>query len=729
MTGSESSSTSWFDENVGRPAANSLKESANAGLNLVNLALSPTGAELPKFTVQQGEQTAVGAVVSGLVSAVPYALAGGAVGKLSRLLPATERVGLLSNSSLHQIAGAGLLDGFRDLRPGETTAGNIAGSVAGFSVYEFGNARLKGMSFLGAAAGRLAVGASGGIAQSAFSDLGSLRTPEIGKFNEAGITGGGMNLLLPTVQHLVARSLRLNVPNHAAPDHAVPDNAVPVRPEPAPMVPAGDLQGGSAAKPPAPSPLRTEPKTPFDPTSRLDPESYSAFSVLGKYSEKLRRDEQQLLSMDGSDYATPTYTLRTMEKIAEARSNMSLIAKGQLPAEVTSAIERGWFPPNTVELLRTKLHTDLLNARQYGESGSNVADIASQSPSAAGFQGKAMENLAQQYLGSPTRLVLRALDKDSLTLGDMYDTVAGARINRGRAQTEGITIDPGMSPETMRFVETTQTAIQGIEKSLANPVTREATLAELNAQRMHSEPLIQKFAAIERAESRAAGPVELKKFPAWNEAYRLLARVEREQLDPPRYPMSVRESTSWMARALGNMEEIATGKFEPHIQAMFDQKPELLNRMRADLEKNLKENQRQSATTFQKENTQSLTYAYRNLFSPYERSSMYRLLEEQGQVPQQLNRMYSLAKMMDPFTERHRVQQGLDAIYALERGLLDPALSDNVRKSVESRRVGIMDRQLISEFSSMFADLYAHQNVATAPTDYSNVVKWTPKAK
>jgi len=223
--------SSWVQENILHPGENSLKEMANTGINLVNLAL-PKKTELSKFEIDYNEKkTFVGTLVSGAVSVVPYAVAGGVLGRVLRCVPAGESAWALHSEQFAQIGGAAAYDALRDVRPGETKLGNVAGSIAGFGTFEAGNYAIKGLSLGENRAVQLAaqlplrfgVGVAGGTMGSVFSDLGSGKAPDLGKIPEAAITSGGLNVLLPTAQSLIFKGLGLRSP--VAPAEHVDSNA------------------------------------------------------------------------------------------------------------------------------------------------------------------------------------------------------------------------------------------------------------------------------------------------------------------------------------------------------------------------------------------------------------------------------------------------------------------------------------------------------------------------
>lgn len=724
MADSSDNKGSWVEQNIVHPAGNSLKEMANAGINLVNIAL-PKNAELTKFDANYNEkQTTVGMLVSGAVSVIPYALAGGVLGRALRFVPAGESAWLLHSEQFAQIAGAAGYDGMRDLRPGETTFGNIAGSVAGFGTFEAGNYAIKGLTFGGNRAVQLAarlplrfgVGAAGGAMGSVFSDLGSGRTPELTKLPEAAITSGGLNALLPTAQSLIFKGLGLrSSPMRMA--HADSNDAPPpAQPESTKSVPVAHEQEPTVAVSPSTIKLNETP----------------GWSVFQNYGTRLHFEEMERSKLE-PDEPMPQFKMQQLEDLTNAQRNMEKIARGDLSDSTRDYIARGWLPADALKTAQEKLGADL--GKVTASSIGKVADLADYKHEFLVDRKDQLQELTGNYQGSTTRLLLKALGTDSDTLGDWYrrmSTSDNASMKVDPQKIDSMSAaksEPGPTRNTELQVAKFARAIAWAERSLANPETRETTVKGLDAARMNQNPLVDRYATAELGRNRVEGPVDLSKYPSWQEAYRTLAALERYEFEHDgRFAHDPFNAGFWTRRALTHMEQIATGDFPPAVKAEFDKHPEVLNQMRAQLEYDLDMRYRQGSGAFAKEPLANVYGDYSPLFQNYIRSPMYRFIHATtGDVPPQLERMYNHLRVANPAWRFINVEDGTKALYAIERGLMDDTMSGAIRKDLNERMRYGNDYEPIQYYAKLFERKYSKEPQPEGPTPPSNVVQFNPR--
>ncbi len=204
----------WLRYNALHPAANSgVIEPYNAVANMARF-VSFRQIEPPKMSPlpvpeakAMSRQWMIQHMSSGLAMALPYAMSGKLAGAGLRSIGSNMglggNLGLLARShSAASILGASVLDGFRDLRPGETNMGNALGGGSGFFVFEQGNALAKSMPLPGRMAVRAVTGMLGATTHQTVSSLvarGEL--PERKHLREAIVSGAFMNVALPPTQH------------------------------------------------------------------------------------------------------------------------------------------------------------------------------------------------------------------------------------------------------------------------------------------------------------------------------------------------------------------------------------------------------------------------------------------------------------------------------------------------------------------------------------------------
>jgi putative nucleotidyltransferase with HDIG domain len=155
----------------------------------------------------------VQSVASGLGSLVPYTIAGKTAGAAlrntgARLAIEGAAATLMKNEHVAFVAGAFAYDGLRATRPGETHLGNALGGAAGFIGFGASNSIAARMTNTG---DRLAIRAIGGMAG---ADLHAVVSTAVAQNRwltkeeafSAAISGGTMNILLPTVQNAITKA-------------------------------------------------------------------------------------------------------------------------------------------------------------------------------------------------------------------------------------------------------------------------------------------------------------------------------------------------------------------------------------------------------------------------------------------------------------------------------------------------------------------------------------------
>lgn len=209
----------WLAENVWNPMVNGsgiLQQYNNfTDKNIAPLKQAEASLGSPEWAVQ----TLAG--VGGAI--VPYVIAGKLTGKLFGAV--AERAGargavarVATNPGVHNVLGAGIYDFAKEPLPGETRFGTAAGSMAGFSVFEVGNAFIRGKSgtmfdsLAKRTAGRFAVGTTGGLttfetSQTIDGMLGASDDRSWRLRFESAVSGGFLNVALPAVHSGMTRAI------------------------------------------------------------------------------------------------------------------------------------------------------------------------------------------------------------------------------------------------------------------------------------------------------------------------------------------------------------------------------------------------------------------------------------------------------------------------------------------------------------------------------------------
>lgn len=214
----------WTSDNIGKPIANAaLINPWNAIASTTNGLTghskdNPLLPEIGTFDVPKANFLSVNWFAQGLSGGLgmiaPYVIAGRATGGAMRwsgdALGVEGRTAeLFKDARVAQIAGAGIYDGMRSPGQGETRLGNALSGVAGFTVFEYGNAFGKThFNFTSNIAKRGVVGFAGATAQQTVSHLVSEhRLPTTDEYIQSGISGSVLNIALPPTQDAIMRSV------------------------------------------------------------------------------------------------------------------------------------------------------------------------------------------------------------------------------------------------------------------------------------------------------------------------------------------------------------------------------------------------------------------------------------------------------------------------------------------------------------------------------------------
>jgi hypothetical protein len=155
-------------------------------------------------------------IAQALGSVVPYALAGKFAGGNLRAYKLSE------SEAAAQVAGAAFYDWLRTPNPGETRAGNAAGSAVAFGIFEGGNRLAAGTPLAGKLLLRPLTGAFGATAQLTVSHGAEWlagKTPRQEELILAAVTGATLSSALPFAQEGLRRvedsanlALKLGIP-------------------------------------------------------------------------------------------------------------------------------------------------------------------------------------------------------------------------------------------------------------------------------------------------------------------------------------------------------------------------------------------------------------------------------------------------------------------------------------------------------------------------------------
>jgi hypothetical protein len=207
----ESAVFSWLNENVAKPALNSMAcQPYNALANGINSVTAPfLGPVVPKLTPFELEPASplspewwVQTASAGLGASLPYILCGtlakhglGRSRYLMGLTPGSTMDKIWSHRATGPIVGALALDATRDLHPGESRMGACSGALAFSSVMEFGN--LRNSSLTARVPSTFVIGGSASVAQRLVSDLITNGTaPRTADLQTSFLAGGMFNLAL-----------------------------------------------------------------------------------------------------------------------------------------------------------------------------------------------------------------------------------------------------------------------------------------------------------------------------------------------------------------------------------------------------------------------------------------------------------------------------------------------------------------------------------------------------
>lgn len=207
----------WVADNILKPAANAGGiEPYNAVSNAVSM-VTDDAVNLPKATPYEIKEASLlsptwfaQSISGGLAMVVPYALAGKAAGASMRGFGSTMQIQgeaalFLKSEQAASIIGAAAYDGMRDLRPGETRAGNALGGASAFFIFEKGNALARTMPLISRMTTRAATGAVGGTIQLSSSRLYSTgEMPTSAEMYHSAVGGAAMNIALPAAQRGIA---------------------------------------------------------------------------------------------------------------------------------------------------------------------------------------------------------------------------------------------------------------------------------------------------------------------------------------------------------------------------------------------------------------------------------------------------------------------------------------------------------------------------------------------
>jgi glycogen operon protein len=216
------SSSSWFVDNVLHPAEK------GSGLIQVYNTFASKPVNLPDVPEAKTKADwAVQTLSSAAGAILPYVAMGKLVGSGMRFACEESLTGagarIVANDSIAQIAGAGIYDALKKPEEGETRWGNALGSMAGFTVFEGGNALLSGaepaiartsVRIATRFGGRAIIGAVGGAASYGLANAGAGLTGGENKFSVDGLeraagTGAFLNAALPEVQKVAGKGLDL----------------------------------------------------------------------------------------------------------------------------------------------------------------------------------------------------------------------------------------------------------------------------------------------------------------------------------------------------------------------------------------------------------------------------------------------------------------------------------------------------------------------------------------
>ncbi len=230
--------TDWVAENVGKPMYNSgVVNTANVVANFVNGVtrhdligkLKPYELSAPDGMGESVTRTVAG----GVAGVLPYAIAGKAANFGLRSLGGNltgTMARIAASETTGYVLGAGIVDGLRDVNPGETRLGNIGSGMVAFGILGAGNHMTRDWSVAQRMlVGYPVVGAVGAEAQNISSSLLSGHAPSFDNVGSTMLGGAAMNSVLPWI-HIGANrahdALSVRAGRGVAVDHFAESNGL-----------------------------------------------------------------------------------------------------------------------------------------------------------------------------------------------------------------------------------------------------------------------------------------------------------------------------------------------------------------------------------------------------------------------------------------------------------------------------------------------------------------------
>jgi len=146
----------WLVENVGKPFyAGAVVQTVDSASNLANaVTRSHTFGKLERPELQPAANTTeemVRTISSGIGSVVPYVVASKLAGSGMRSLGYHMNLSgtgarIMASDTAALMIGGALVDGSRDINPGETRLGNIGAGMIGMGVFGAGNNLVRNWS-------------------------------------------------------------------------------------------------------------------------------------------------------------------------------------------------------------------------------------------------------------------------------------------------------------------------------------------------------------------------------------------------------------------------------------------------------------------------------------------------------------------------------------------------------------------------------------------------------
>lgn len=198
----ERSRGDFLSENVSKPMWNTLVlQPYNTVANIINepcrvILHTTVMPKVDAFEVVPAEFGSSAWLAQNLSYGVSAGFVFGMASKGTRLL--AGRCGLKLSHASSTIISGGILEGARDLRPGETHAGNFVSGVAMMGTFEAGNYYCRGLSGWRLHLARAGVGASAAYVHSSAAALVTGRSATE-HLREELLTGAIMNVVIPVV--------------------------------------------------------------------------------------------------------------------------------------------------------------------------------------------------------------------------------------------------------------------------------------------------------------------------------------------------------------------------------------------------------------------------------------------------------------------------------------------------------------------------------------------------